>query len=435
MVNQQLSTNTFCEAKWVVDATAGQGTHTTIAAALTAASSGDTIFIRPGTYTENITLKAGVNLTAFGSDSSLNQTGKVIISGSCTFSLVGSVTISGIQLQTNSANNIIIAGSAATILNLNNCNLNCTNNTGISFTTSNTAATINCIGCTGDLGTTGIGLYSVSSTGTLNIYNSHFTNSGASTTATTNSAGTVNFEFCFVYFPLTTSSAAILNVLSSQVDSSAQNTTPITTAGTGSTNVQLSSVGGGSASAISIGTGTTGGVYHCLISSSNTNAITGAGTIVYSNLTFSSTSLKINTTTQTGGTIQGGLTQAPSVGFLGEQIRATAASIAMVSATPKTLTSISLTAGIWDISAVGEVTYVGGGTVCTVNISTTTNTITGTQGDAYYSTVIAAMGQCGGAIPSFRVTLTATTTYYLVMSVTFVTSGTTFGRISATRVG
>lgn len=40
----------------IVDA-AGFGDFTTIGAAITAASSGQTIFIRPGTYTENPTLK------------------------------------------------------------------------------------------------------------------------------------------------------------------------------------------------------------------------------------------------------------------------------------------------------------------------------------------------------------------------------------------
>jgi pectin methylesterase-like acyl-CoA thioesterase len=59
-----LSTNNYGPAKFIVSSSAANGTHTTIAAALTSASTGDTIFIRPGTYTENLTLKAGVNLTA-----------------------------------------------------------------------------------------------------------------------------------------------------------------------------------------------------------------------------------------------------------------------------------------------------------------------------------------------------------------------------------
>src|SRR6187431_1669292 len=102
MAERQTFTNKWGTAKWIVDpSVAAVCTHTTIAAALTSASSGDTIFIRPGTYTENITLKAGVNLTAYGSDDSLNGTGVVIINGTCTFTAAGSVTLYGLQLQTN----------------------------------------------------------------------------------------------------------------------------------------------------------------------------------------------------------------------------------------------------------------------------------------------------------------------------------------------
>ena len=106
--------------------TASDGTHTTISAALTSASSGDTIFIRPGTYTENPTLKAGVNLTAFGSDSSENGVGNVIINGTCTLTTAGSVTISRrFELQTDSVGILQLVGTVASVVNLQNCYLNC----------------------------------------------------------------------------------------------------------------------------------------------------------------------------------------------------------------------------------------------------------------------------------------------------------------------
>jgi hypothetical protein len=126
---------------------------------------------------------------------------------------------------------------------------------------------------------------------------------------------------------------------------------------------------------------------------------------------------------------------APPAGFIGEQIRAAATSVSLASTTAKTVTSISLTAGIWDISGVLDVVFTGGATVFTINISTTNNTITGAQGDAYTNIVIAGMGEMSGCIPSYRVSLSGTTTYYLVAQCTFITSGTANGRISATRVG
>jgi len=138
-----LSTNNYGPSKFIVDASAANGTHTTLPSALASASSGDTISIRPGTYTGNFSLKGGVNITAFGSDSSLNGTGKVIIQGTCTLSEAGTVTISGVQLQTNSAAALAVTGSAASVVNLQNCYLNFTNNTGITYSSSNSSSAIN----------------------------------------------------------------------------------------------------------------------------------------------------------------------------------------------------------------------------------------------------------------------------------------------------
>src|SRR5271154_599266 len=81
----------------------GTGDFTTIATAMAAATSGQTIYIGHGTYTENVTLTAGVNLAAWGTDGSVSGSGNVIINGTLTMSTAGTVNISGIELQTNSA--------------------------------------------------------------------------------------------------------------------------------------------------------------------------------------------------------------------------------------------------------------------------------------------------------------------------------------------
>jgi pectin methylesterase-like acyl-CoA thioesterase len=91
--------NNFGVAKWIVSSAYSDGcTHTTIASALTSASSGDTIFVRTGTYTENLTLKAGVNICAFEGD---GYTPTVTIIGKASFSSAGTVCLSGLRLQTN----------------------------------------------------------------------------------------------------------------------------------------------------------------------------------------------------------------------------------------------------------------------------------------------------------------------------------------------
>ena len=420
-------------AKWIVNATPNAGgNQTTITAALTAAVSGETIFVMPGTYTENLTLKAGVNICAFNCDA-LN--GNVIINGTISFSGAGTVDLSGIRLQTNSANCISVSGSAASIVNFKACYINCTNNTGISFTTANTSAVLNFYECEGDIGTTGIGIYSMSSTGAMNFFNSIFTNTGASTTASSNSAGNVAFFGSNLSSPFSTSSTGILSTLNSSISTMAQNATCITTAGTGSTHAYLNSYfTSGSASAISIGSGTSILVANSVVTTSNTNAITGAGTLNYTGVSFGGTSFKINTTTQIGGILKGGQSQAPSVGFVGESISSNGG-VSITTNIPSNITSIALTAGIWDVSGLYTATASCLITGATLGIGVNSASFTGVSfGDNGMQSVTSGTVQ-SLSIPSFRVTLTTTTTYFLIQQTTFAGTASVNGRISGTRVG
>ena len=417
----------------------GFGDFTTIGSALTAASSGQTIFIRPGTYTENPTLVAGVNLTAFECDSALSSTSNVIIKGNCTLSTAGTVTISGVQLQTNSANCITVSGSVASILNLNNCYINCTNNTGISYSSSSSSSQINIFNCNGNLGTTSIGLFSDSSSGLLYFRNCYFTNSGSSTTASTCSAGQLNTFACTFNNPLTYSSSNTSSSLEhTDIETNSTNSTSITTSGTGTLGVDYCYIASGSASSLSIGTGTTIIAYFTEINSSNTNAVTGLGTFS-SNGTIYVNSHLSNVTTQSGGAISG-ITQgtAPSAGFIGEQFRANNTVNTLSNNTPTNITSINLTAGIWDISLVSLTEFSGVSTAVSVAISTNSASFSGTSaGDNYLPAQFTQTAPyiCL-SIPSYRVTISSTTTYYLVAQITFSSGGgNVIGRISGTRVG
>ena len=277
----------------------GNGDFKTIAAALTAATSGTTIFIRPGTYTENITLKAGVNLSAFGGDgltttlASAGGTSNVIIVGTVTFTYTGCASLCGIQLQTNSAAALASSGSANAELFITGCTINAANSTAVTLNNSNSFVTFtNC--------------YFISTSTNL-IF------------AVT--AGAVDCEFCIFALSATASSSTIatsnmlfngcdmegLNITTSSTGSvtaigcywSYGGNTLLTTAGTGTSTISNCIMLSTSASTISVGTGTTVNLYNSTISSSNTNAITGAGTLSYGLVVFSSSSSTINTTTQT----------------------------------------------------------------------------------------------------------------------------------------
>jgi len=64
--------------------TDGDGDYATIAAAVAAASSGDTIYIGPGTYSETVTLSTGVNLYGPGA----TITGQVVLADDCSVKLL-----------------------------------------------------------------------------------------------------------------------------------------------------------------------------------------------------------------------------------------------------------------------------------------------------------------------------------------------------------
>jgi len=432
-------------AKWVVNPTANLGTHTTIASAIAAASSGETIFVTPGTYTENLTLKAGVDIVSFtGEDSTPNVT----IIGNATLSTAGTVTISNIRLQTNSAAFLTVSGSAASIVNLNHCYLNSTNATGISYSSSSASSSINVFDCMGNLGTTGIGLYTMSSIGSLSFTQCGFTNSGASLTASSNSAGIVFFAYSVLASPVSSSSAGFTSSTYTFFVCTALNVTALTTAGTGLSSCYYCGFFSGSASAISVGSGTTLTSISCTISSTNTNAITGAGTLISNSTLFSGASHQTNVTTQSGGAASG-LTQgtAPSAGFIGEQIRSYQSSpVSMAHTTVTNITSISLTAGIWDLSGMVNITATNTNTTNPASIVSivTASAGTGNVGDnAARGTMPSTAGTVGTtidltlSIPCFRVIVTSTTTYFLTCytqaTVTF--GATAIGRISATRVG
>lgn len=293
-IGSTLTMNSYGTAKWVVNPTSGIGTHTTISSAIASAVSGETIFITPGTYTENITLKAGVNLAAYTCDA---FTPNVTISGTCTMTTAGTVSISGIRLQTNSSALLAVTGSSASIVNITDCYLNCTNSTGITFSSSSSSSRIFIDNCRGDVGTTGIGLFAHSSSGSMTIIKSTFGNSGGSSTASTCSSGVLNLLFFTLTSPITLSSTASGTWEHGLIDCSPQSVISLTLGGSGLQSLKWCRINSGSASAVSISTAAI--LQFCTIGSTNTNAITGSGTIQASVLSFDGSSSTINTTTQT----------------------------------------------------------------------------------------------------------------------------------------
>lgn len=432
-------------AKWIVNPVANAGGNSsTIQNAINQAVSGETIFVMPGTYTENLTLKPGVNITAFNGD---QQTPTVTIVGNATLSQAGTVSISNIRLQTNSAAVLTVSGSVASIVNLNNCYLNCTNNTGITFSSSSASAAININFCMGNITTTGIALFAHSSAGSMQLFNSIFFNSGSSTTASTQSDGSLLIRQSIISNPITTSgSSAGLQVSSSTLISNNVITLNLNSTSAGGHVVNFSGLSSGTAASISIGAGATAILANLFINSSNaTSVITGAGSVSFSGLTFGNTGRIVDTTTQTqAGTLQGSKTVAPTAGMIGEEIRsavAKASAIALTTATAANVTSISLTRGVWSITGLVSFTATGGavtGTSIEASLNTTSAT-RGTGGDnASPSPTIPVFNTAdiGVTVANWVQTFTSTTTVYLIAFAGFTVNGiSAYGRISAERIG
>jgi len=277
---QQISTNTFGCARYVVALDPTQGTHTTIQAAINSASSGDTVFIRPGIYSENPILKAGVDLATYSSE----YIDHVVIIGKCSYSGTGVVTLSGIRLQTNGDFLLEVTGANASVIILKDCYVSCTNNTGISHTNSNASSQIYLYQCLGDIAAPGFSYFSKSSTGQLLIFGGQFFNTGASTSASVASAGLVFIDYTSFPNPITTSGTSSLQCKYATF-TNIGNTTALTVGGSGTNLITFCDIITGTASAVMISSNLT--ITTCTITTTNVIAVAGSGSIAYGGVTFS----------------------------------------------------------------------------------------------------------------------------------------------------
>jgi len=287
--------NPMSASRWIVDSLGFNGTHTTIQAAINASTSGDNVLIMEGVYTENLTLKAGVNLVGYRGS---GRTPSVTILGNCTFNTAGTSSITGCKLQTNGSFCISNTGTLASILNIIDCDIQAVNSTAINYTNSNASSQIFISICTMNIGAVGNALHTMTSVGILQYRYCNISNTGASTTASSNSAGTVISYFSNIFSPVATTASGVIQQRYSYIDTSTQNVTCLTLAGTGTSEIDFGGNNSGTATAIVIGAGTKLFVNTTNIYSSNAAVISGAGIIQYSQLTFEGTSSAMTVTTQ-----------------------------------------------------------------------------------------------------------------------------------------
>jgi hypothetical protein len=293
----------------IVDAT-GKGDFTTIQAAINAATTFDTIFIRPGTYTGNVTLQPNINLVAFETDA---YSANVVISGAISYSSTGDVSISGIQLQASGGYSLTVSGSNTSGVTLINCYLIGENHTFLNFTSSSSSSFIYIIDCICDMLNAGSSLFASTSAGTMILDNVIGLNTYGTAVSNTfnNSSGFLKIQNCVMKYPFTLTAGSINAITSSWIDCGASNTTALTISG-GAAQVYQSTFSSGSATAITVA-GTLD-FYNGNVYSTATDAITGAGIISYGGIVFSGSTNIITTSTQSPVpyTVQQGGTDASS---------------------------------------------------------------------------------------------------------------------------
>jgi hypothetical protein len=125
-------------------------------------------------------------------------------------------------------------------------------------------------------------------------------------------------------------------------------------------------------------------------------------------------------------------------GEIGQHVRSYVASgVSVPNGTPVNITSISLTAGDWDVSAVGYIAGSLTGTYCVLAISVGVSATRGVAGDSdvFAPLMPTASSGVSFSIPAYRVSLASTTTIYEVGQCGYSAgTATAGGRLSARRV-
>lgn len=289
----------------IVDGT-GNGDFTTIASATTAAVSGDVIFIRPGTYTADWSPKDGVTYVAF---SELESPGPVKLVGKLSFSTAVAASFKGLYFETNSDFIVEITGTSNVTARFEECYFLASDTTAFSCTASAGTQTLNLYRCRGDLSTTGITWF-VFTRGGFNAFFCRLDNSALATT--TSSATNANIAISNGLFnsPITTAGTGSIGMSNTSMRLGGLNATCVTHGGTGSGDVEFCILESGTASAVSVGTGAVLTLVDNSLDSSNTNVVTGLGTVEYGGLVFTGSSNTMNTTTQTADIFRPGITRS-----------------------------------------------------------------------------------------------------------------------------
>lgn len=213
------STNLFGISPYIVDTVDSNGSFTSIQAAINAASAagGGVVYIRPGTYTEDLTFAANVDLV--GADAvgfTSNGVSLVNIVGAHTVNFTGKVFCYSISFRANGASTIITSTAGAPVLLLFFCSIR--PNGGVAINITNASCFMNLYQSQPEIST---GNFCTVSAGTLSIQGSSMSNIGAGPWGNLVISGTaiLDVEYSTITGTIALSNTARLNAFYSFLDS------------------------------------------------------------------------------------------------------------------------------------------------------------------------------------------------------------------------
>ena len=264
------STNKYTPNTIVVDAAAGNTPFTTIASAITAAvalGQPTVIYIRAGTYTENLTLVT--NLIFEGANRNT-----VIIDGLHTVPAAGLTYFKNLTLkQTTGATNVFTeAGAGTCSVRLRDCNINITS--GILFNLPLSTGEIIVEGVSDQSAQNSI-IVNTTGKSPLTILKSSIGTGAVAALI----AGTTSITSSNINCPMTYSDNAAATI------SQCNMTKIVTLAGTSTATITSSRFDTGAAAALDIGGTSSAELSNVVINSSAGNIVTGAGSCTYGEVT------------------------------------------------------------------------------------------------------------------------------------------------------
>jgi hypothetical protein len=464
-IEDRTSTTAF-----VVDPSAdpGQrGTYQTIQDAINAAPKGSVIFIKNGFYNEDVVLKNGIILTSYSQQPPRLVFGAgwpgVQFWGKMTLATEAVVKLMGITFLPKNSPSIQVSGSSESKVYIENCILVSSFYPCILMTSTSTDALVSVNYSSFDKFSRFQPMFQVSGNGSLTLYNVNtIVEASVNSISTFSSSGILRVINSDIRFPINTSGTGRISATDSNFNTATEDATPLTISADASTSSINNSLKGcnfysGTAASLMVNNGaspTTVNINAITISSQNVQPLQGNGTIIYSGIAYTYSNfafdpaLTITRSYFDGGRYVGEQSgTAVLAGTLGELIRSLipfASAIAVVNNVAKDVTSITLSAGTWDISGIVQFTGLVTGTSQAGSIGDTSNTLNSGYGDYTTSATFTntTVNDVGVTIPAYRVRITpadvigGTNIRYLIALVTYTAADTvlSYGRISAVRV-